>query len=70
MKCRRPMKIDNPRVYIGDGVYATLDGDRMDLITHDGCEVTNRIVLEPEVWQALLDYVDRMKAWRKEHKEG
>jgi hypothetical protein len=49
------------KVYLGDGVYLALDGPDLVLTTEDGIRVTNRIVLEPEVYQALLYYVDRIQ---------
>jgi hypothetical protein len=48
--------------YIGDGVYAELDGaipNTVVLTTENGIEVTNRIVLEPEVLDALYQWLDR-----------
>lgn len=48
--------------YLGDGVYAAFDSETLDvtLTTENGFEVTNRIVLEPEV----LDALDRVvRAW-------
>lgn len=41
------------RKYIGDGVYADFDGYNIVLTTEDG---TNRIVLEPDVWNDLMNY--------------
>jgi hypothetical protein len=37
------------KVYLGDGVYAEFDRGEIVLTTENGIEVTNRIVLEPEV---------------------
>lgn len=51
--------------YIGDGVYFAHDGDSVHLTAENGIQVTNRIVLEPEVIVALLrvlgEYYDRGK---------
>lgn len=59
------LKPDRPdlkaaKEYIGDGVYAGLSpyGD-VDLWTTDGVSVTNRIVLEPSVLHALVDWIRR-----------
>ncbi len=46
--------------YLGDGVYVDCDGYALILTTEDGIRETNRIVLEPEVWAALADYVARL----------
>lgn len=48
--------------YIGDGVYAEFDKyNSVVLTTENGIEVTNRIVLEPEVLAALLNWLQRVK---------
>ena len=46
----------NKKRYIGDGVYAEFDGFNIILTTENGISVTNRIILEPEVYRALMDY--------------
>lgn len=48
--------------YLGDAVYVeVLDGGgSLLLTTENGIRVTNSIVLEPQVFQALLMYVDRL----------
>lgn len=43
--------------YLGDAVYVDYDGYDLILTTEDGLSTTNRIVLEPNVYRALLDYV-------------
>lgn len=49
-----------PKDYLGDGVYAEVDGiGRIVLTTEDGISATNTIVLEPEVMTALLEYLKR-----------
>lgn len=48
--------------YIGDGVYVARDDawpDMLVLTTENGVEITNTIMLEPAVWNALADYVER-----------
>lgn len=47
--------------YLGDGVYVNFDGFALVLTTEDGITVTNCIVLEPDVYRALLGYVERLK---------
>jgi hypothetical protein len=44
--------------YLGDGVYAEISecGDLL-LTTENGISITNTIVLEAEVLQALQDYL-------------
>lgn len=47
------------KVYVGDAVYAefTQWGEtsfELVLTTENGISVTNRIVLEPQVWDALV----------------
>lgn len=48
--------------YLGDGAYVEFDGYALVLTTEDGLRTTNRIVLGPEVYAALLAYVSRLKA--------
>jgi hypothetical protein len=49
--------------YLGDGVYGAVDGfGSIILTTEDGISVTNRIVLEPEVLDTFLRYLERLKA--------
>ena len=42
--------------YLGDGVYVDYDGYSLVLTASDGL-----IVLEPDVFQALLDYADMLR---------
>lgn len=44
------------KTYLGDGVYADFDGYGIVLTTENGISVTNTIVLEPEVYEALVAY--------------
>jgi hypothetical protein len=46
--------------YLGDAVYASFDGYQIWLRTGDGND--NRIALEPEVFRALIDYANRLRA--------
>ena len=48
--------------YIGDGVYVEHNGFGIVLTTENGIEVTNRIVLEPEVVVALEGYFRNVRA--------
>lgn len=49
--------------YLGDGAYVQpWTGGGLLLTTEDGIRTTNSIVLEPEVLEALLDYITRQKA--------
>jgi hypothetical protein len=50
---RRPTK-----AYIGDGVYVSIEWGNLKLETDRG-GVTHWIVLEPQVYAALVDYVER-----------
>jgi hypothetical protein len=47
--------------YIGDAVYVDWDGHALLLTTEDGIRATNVIYLEPEVLDALGDYIRRMR---------
>ncbi len=48
--------------YLGDGVYVDWDGYGLVLTTEDGINVTNAIILEPEVFTALVAFVERLSA--------
>lgn len=50
--------------YLGDSVYVTFDGYGFVLTTENGYpdDPRNRIVLEPFVYEALVQYVERLKA--------
>lgn len=43
--------------YVGDGCYAEITRQGLVLTTSNGVEETNRIVLEPETWTAVLAFV-------------
>lgn len=51
---------NSSRKYIGDGVYVEFDGYSLILTTENGITVTNRIVLEPEVYRDLRLYVESL----------
>ena len=50
--------------YIGDGAYVESAGYGMAvwLTTSNGAEVTNRIMLESEVWESLQAYMTDLDA--------
>lgn len=48
---------DTQKSYVGDGVYAVFKGGQLVLTTENGVKATNTIILEPEVWSALVTYV-------------
>lgn len=50
-------------VYLGDGVYTWLENGDFVLATSDGVSITNRIVLERDVFTALLRTVLTPAAW-------
>jgi hypothetical protein len=52
--------------YLGDSVYVDYDGYSLTLTTENGAGPSNTIVLEPEVYRALLSYVERLKARQSE----
>jgi hypothetical protein len=53
--------MNKTKTYLGDAVYLELEGDCLVLTTENGISVTNRIVLEPEVYRALLEFVAKPK---------
>lgn len=50
--------MNKDKIYLGDGVYARMEGRNLWLTTED--YGTNQICLEPQVWEALIAYVTRM----------
>ncbi len=48
------------KVYLGDGVYAQWEDTFITLTTEYGQGPTNRVVLEPNVFQALVTFVERV----------
>ena len=53
------------KAYLGDGAYVEFDGFALVLTAEDGIRVTNRVVLEPEVWAALERFVAGLRAKRR-----
>jgi hypothetical protein len=51
--------------YLGDAVYADFDGYHIVLTTSDGLRDTNRICLEPSVYDALVRYKARLREMNK-----
>lgn len=47
--------------YIGDGIYAQVDGDALVLTTENGIQETNRIVIEIDQYDALQSYLKRYR---------
>jgi len=52
--------------YLGDSVYADIDNGMVKLTTENGMGPSNTIYLEPEVYRALLSYVERLKVRQSE----
>lgn len=50
------------KAYLGDGCYVDYDGFGLKLTTEDGIQTTNEVYLEPEIYMALLAYVERLKS--------
>lgn len=48
------------RTYLGDHVYVSFDGCEATLITINGGETTNTIILESEVLQKFLAFVSSL----------
>lgn len=54
------------KVYLGDGVYVQYEDRALTLTSENGLQVLNRIVLEDDVYVALLKYVGRLRHPRRE----
>jgi len=55
------------KTYLGDSVYAAVEGGMIKLTTENGMRASNTIYLEQEVYEALVEYVDGL---RKRAAEG
>lgn len=64
--------MENYRRYLGDGVYVEFDGYHIVLTTSNGIVETNTIKLEPEIFEALVNYENelRKKTKQKADKKG
>ena len=51
-----------PKRYLGDGVYVEFDGFALVLTAENGIRATDSIVLEPDVWTALAQYISDLEA--------
>ena len=51
-------RAEGKKVYLGDGVYVVYEMGSVVLTTENGVSTTNRIVLEPQVFGALDDWVE------------
>lgn len=47
--------------YLGDSVYVDVENGMIRLTTDNWGEASNTIYLEPEVYRALVNYVERLK---------
>jgi len=46
--------------YLGDGLYARFDGSGVWLLAEDPLIPTNRVYLEPEIYEALTKFWGRV----------
>lgn len=58
------------KIYIGDGVYAEMKGLNLILTTEDGINVTNLIVLEPEVLDNLNQFLRKWFIERNKYEQN
>ena len=56
--------------YLGDGAYVEFDGFALILTAENGIRATDTVVLEPDGWEALLRFVERLKADNGQTPEG
>jgi len=59
MKTKNEQMTESIKGYVGDGCYAEITPQDLVLTTSNGVEETNRIVLEPETWTAVIAFVTR-----------
>ena len=51
----------NKPVYLGDGLYVDFDGYQLCLKANDPYCPTDRVYLEPKVWENLVKFVEGLK---------
>lgn len=56
---------EDRKTYLGDGVYAEVDGFNIWLYTDNGIEKSDRIALEPAVLSALNDFATHIRTASK-----
>ena len=49
--------------YLGDGLYASWDGEQLELYTSNGIEVTNRVYLNQDNFPQFVEYLVRVVGW-------
>lgn len=47
------------KTYLGDGLYASFDGYHIWLTAENGISIQNKVAIEPAVYHALRNWVDR-----------
>ena len=52
-------KTMSKKTYLGDGLYATLDGNMIILTAENGIHVTNVVFLDPYTLQAFLHWLKK-----------
>lgn len=45
--------------YLGDGLYATYDGEMYTLFAHNGLDTTDKVFLDNSVLAAFFEYVSK-----------
>ena len=59
--------VDNmPKTYLGDGVYAFYDGFGYWLYANDANNPTDKVYLEPVVFNALLIFIEECRKMKGE----
>ena len=49
------------KMYLGDGIYTEIERGMIKLTTDAGCGPTNTIYLEPDVYERLTQWVQRIE---------
>jgi len=44
------------KTYLGDGLYASFDGYGIQLTAENGIEISDRVYVEPQVYEALIQF--------------
>ena len=53
------LRSNSTRAYLGDGVYAEMVADQIAIWTSNGVHQSERVYLDPEVWDQLVSWKSR-----------
>ncbi|MGC1176693.1 MAG: hypothetical protein WA843_01365, partial [Candidatus Saccharimonadales bacterium] len=59
---------DENSTYLGDGVYGHVDDhNRTWIVTYNGISISNKICLDPEVFEAAIKFYHSQERWYRKN---